>query len=55
LFIASALAQSIPRLVTIKDQNFVITATGQTVLLKGPNVVVKGPPWIPTVAGDSMC
>ncbi|CAM9454424.1 unnamed protein product, partial [Ectocarpus fasciculatus] len=44
-----------PRLVNIKDQLFVVGATGEPILLRGPNVVVKGPPYLPSVSGDSYC
>ena len=29
--------------------------TGEPVVLVGPNVVVKGPPYMPYVQGDTIC
>ena len=49
---ASALA---PRRVIIDGQNFVDATTKEKILLTGPNVVVKGPPYLPSVEGDSIC
>ncbi len=46
---------SIPRNVKIVDQHWVDTKTGDTVILRGPNVVVKGPPWLPLLEGDTVC
>jgi hypothetical protein len=45
-----------PRLVAIRNGTWVNTSSGAPVVLVGPNVVVKGPPYIPTVdAGAPMC
>jgi hypothetical protein len=44
---ASALAA---RNVKVDGQRFVVAATGEEIVLSGPNVVVKGPPWLPSVA-----
>ena len=49
---ASALAA---RNVKVDGQKFVVAATGEEIVLSGPNVVVKGPPWLPSVAGDAVC
>ena len=50
-----AVAISQPRRVVIKDQKFVSALTGEEVVLTGPNVVVKGPPYLPEVSGDTYC
>ena len=44
-----------PRRVRISGQHFVSAATGAPVILTGPNVVVKGPPYLPEVAGTQHC
>lgn len=44
-----------PRNVVIKDKNFILADTGESILLNGPNVVVKGPPYLPFVSGDTYC
>lgn len=41
--------------VLVQDGAFVSSATGQEVLLVGANVVMKGPPWIPSVSGHGAC
>ena len=46
---------SLSRLVHILDKEFVITSTNASIILSGPNVVVKGPPYLPSVSGTSMC
>lgn len=46
---------ALPRNVIIKDQQFLLSATGAPIVLSGPNVVVKGPPYLPAVSGDTMC
>ena len=38
-----------------EGQRFVLGATNATIVLAGPNVVVKGPPYLPTVAGTTVC
>merc|ERR1719265_1176806 len=45
----------LPRNVIIKDQELLLSATGEPIVLGGPNVVVKGPPWLPSVSGDTIC
>lgn len=44
-----------PRRVRIDGQRFILSATNGTIVLSGPNVVVKGPPYLPAVAGDDVC
>ena len=44
-----------PRSQLSKGTDFVAPATGEAVLLRGANVVVKGAPWIPAVAGSTVC
>lgn len=46
---------SAPRFVKIKDKGFVDGSTGAPVVMWGPNIVVKGPPWLPSTSGDAMC
>ena len=57
LFLAPASlgAATAPRTVRISGQQFVLSATNKTIVLSGPNVVVKGPPYLPSVAGDDFC
>ena len=43
------------RYVRIKGQEFVLGDTGASIVMGGPNVVVKGPPWLPFVSGDTIC
>ena len=45
----------LPRRVFVDGQRFVLAATGMPIVLSGPNVVVKGPPYLPEVAGDTVC
>jgi len=45
---------ALPRNVRIDGQSFVLQ-TGEPVVLRGPNVVVKGPPYLPHVSGDTIC
>jgi len=33
----------------------VLAATNETIVLVGPNIVVKGPPYLPSVDGDKFC
>jgi len=40
-----------PRTVRVVGTQFVDVSTGAPVLMLGPNVVVKGPPYLPTVTG----
>ena len=44
-----------PRAVRVDGQQFVVARTNASVVLSGPNVVVKGPPYLPSVSGDSVC
>ena len=46
---------STPRLVHIEGKNFVLTSSNEPIVLGGPNVVVKGPPYMPYVSGTTMC
>ena len=43
-----------PRAVHVDGQQFAL-ATGEPIILVGPNVVVKGPPYLPSVSGDTFC
>lgn len=43
------------RNVYIKDRLFVHRKTGLPIVMSGPNVVVKGSPWIPSVSGNGIC
>ena len=52
---ATAAAAPAPRRVRIAGQHFIDAATNATLVMKGPNVVVKGPPYLPAVAGDTIC
>ena len=51
---SSAAADPVARNVRVKDKEFV-TADGSSIMLSGPNVVVKGPPYLPSVEGDTQC
>lgn len=57
LFAAAAWAQAPrPRAVRIAGRRFVLAATGEPIVLVGPNVVVKGPPYLPTTDNStSVC
>ena len=44
-----------PRWVRVRDRQFVNASTNATIVLAGPNVVVKGPPYMPYVRGDTIC
>lgn len=46
---------AMPRNVRIEDQEFIVSKTKASIVLGGPNVVVKGPPWLPAVSGDTIC
>ena len=52
---ASLAAAAKSRIARVDGASFVWSATGEPVVFSGPNVVVKGPPWLPTVAGDTIC
>lgn len=45
----------VPRNVRIDGKHFVNAKTGRKVVLSGPNVVMKGPPYLPSVSGTSYC
>lgn len=45
----------VPRNVRISGQRFVLASSNTPLVMRGPNVVVKGPPYLPTVAGESYC
>jgi hypothetical protein len=45
----------LPRNVKIKGRNFINATTGKQIILNGPNIVVKGPPYLPMVTGNLMC
>ncbi|CAE8603677.1 unnamed protein product, partial [Polarella glacialis] len=44
-----------PRRITTDRKNFIDTASNKIFMIKGPNIVVKGPPWFPDVSGDTIC
>merc|ERR1719269_543892 len=46
---------AVPRRVRISGQHFVVSETNAEIVLGGPNVVVKGPPYMPSVSGDTFC
>jgi Cellulase (glycosyl hydrolase family 5) len=48
-------SKALPRTVRISGRRFVDAATGAPMTLRGPNVVVKGPPYLPEVSGTSVC
>jgi len=50
----ATVATPVSRNIIISGTQFV-DKTGATVLLSGPNVVVKGPPWLPDVSGYTAC
>ena len=54
VLLATAQAQK-PRNVRISGRNFVLSQTGAPIILAGPNVVVKGPPYLPAVQGQTIC
>merc|ERR1712086_943259 len=43
------------RSVRIQDQSFILAGDGSPIVLSGPNVVVKGPPYLPAVSGETHC
>ena len=45
----------VPRNVRISGTNFVLADTLEAIVMAGPNVVVKGPPYLPLVSGNSSC
>jgi hypothetical protein len=45
-----------PRFVRISGQRFIdVSNNNVSIVLGGPNVVVKGPPYMPAVSGDKIC
>jgi hypothetical protein len=55
LLLASSSAAPAPRLAKISGQRFVLASTGADLVMAGPNVVVKGPPYLPDVSGTTVC
>lgn len=51
----SAAAAPVPRRVRISGRHFVEASTNSNIILSGPNVVVKGPPYLPSTTGSSVC
>ena len=45
----------VPRRVRVDGQRFLEVATNSSIVLAGPNVVVKGPPYLPAVSGTTHC
>lgn len=54
LALAAAVSPA-PRLVKISGKNFVEASSGATIVLAGPNVVVKAAPFLPSVEGNTIC
>jgi aryl-phospho-beta-D-glucosidase BglC (GH1 family) len=55
-FLSSSLGQAaVPRNVKINGKQFVISKTDEPIVLGGPNIVVKGHPWLPSVSGNTIC
>jgi hypothetical protein len=52
---AAAAAAATPRAVRVSGQHFVLAETNASIVLVGPNVVVKGPPYMPRVSGSTIC
>ena len=50
-----AFVAPLPRAVRIHNKQFILSLTNETIVMAGPNVVVKGPPYIPSVQGDTIC
>eukprot|EP00037_Helgoeca_nana_P013759 m.127186 g.127186 ORF g.127186 m.127186 type:complete len:467 (-) comp22213_c0_seq1:158-1558(-) len=46
---------AVPRRVVVRDREFVVADTGAPIVMRGPNVVVKGPPYLPAVEGTTIC
>jgi len=46
---------ALPRHVRIDGQRFILSSTNTGIVLAGPNVVVKGPPYLPAVSGVTQC
>lgn len=45
----------VPRNVRISGTKFVLANTLEEIVMAGPNVVVKGPPYLPLVSGNTSC
>ena len=54
LFAVSATAW-VPRDVQIVDGKWINRITGAEEIMNGTNVIMKGPPWIPSTIGDTLC
>ena len=52
---AATVGAAPPRTVRVDGQRFVLADTNTTIVLSGPNVVVKGPPYLPSVQGTTIC
>ena len=52
---ACAVGAAVPRNVRISGASFVDATTNATIVLGGPNVVVKGAPYMPLVSGTEIC
>ena len=55
LLLATATAASTPRSVYISGPNFYDARTNATIVLGGPNIVVKAAPYLPSVSGTEIC
>eukprot|EP00041_Stephanoeca_diplocostata_P002352 m.25984 g.25984 ORF g.25984 m.25984 type:complete len:462 (+) comp13231_c0_seq3:83-1468(+) len=47
--------EAVARAVRVSGRDFVLTSTNARITMSGPNVVVKGPPYIPSVSGTTYC
>ena len=54
-FFRASASPAVPRAVRISGRRFINPSTGTPVVLAGPNVVVKGPPYLPTVDDSPTC
>ena len=55
LISSSITAAPAPRMVQISGQMFINATSKQQIVMSGANVVVKGPPYLPAVTGDTFC
>jgi hypothetical protein len=55
LLLASTASALVPRNVKISDQQFITAADSVPIVMRGPNIVVKGPPYLPAVEGTTRC
>eukprot|EP00039_Didymoeca_costata_P033021 m.40313 g.40313 ORF g.40313 m.40313 type:complete len:453 (+) comp9652_c0_seq1:178-1536(+) len=55
LSLSSPILSSMPRNARISGKQFIETSTNATIVLRGPNIVVKGPPYLPSVDGEDAC